>query len=266
MNLRTFLTRHPVFTRAEIDTALAGDYSGNRGTANSRLAHHVRAGHVIRIQRGLYASAPTGRDPVSFVPDPWLVAARLADDAVLAYRSAFEFHGRAYSVSNEVVFLSRHAVRPKEVRGYWFRRVPFPRALLRAGQEQFGVETVDRQGLDVRVTSLERALVDLLDRPDLSGGWEELWRALESVEYYDLAQLVSYALLLGNATTAAKVGFFLEQHRERLMVDKAHLARLRQARPRQPHYLEPGTPGRLAVNWNLIVPESIAAHAWDAET
>jgi len=39
--------------------------------------------------------------------------------------------------------------------------------------------------------------------------------------------VVEYALLFDNATTAAKVGFFLEQHREYLMIEKKHLKELR---------------------------------------
>ena len=66
-------------------------------------------------------------------------------------------------------------------------------------------------------------MVDVLNRPDLSGGWEEIWRSLESVEFFDFDKVVEYALLLGNATTAAKVGLFLEQHREPLMVEEKHL-------------------------------------------
>ena len=37
----------------------------------------------------------------------------------------------------------------------------------------------------------------------------------ESVEFFNLDRVVEYALLLKNATTVARVGFFLEQHRTR---------------------------------------------------
>jgi predicted transcriptional regulator of viral defense system len=71
--------------------------------------------------------------------------------------------------------------------------------------------------MELRIASLERTLVDALDRPDLSGSREEIWRSLESVEFFNLDKVVEYGLLLGNATTGAKVGFFLEQHRKPLM-------------------------------------------------
>lgn len=92
------------------------------------------------------------------------------------------------------------------------------------GQEHFAVKTLERAGLPVRVTSLERTLVDALDQPDLGGGWEEIWRSLETIEFFDLDGVVQYTLLLDNATTAAKVGFFLGQHKETLMVESPTLS------------------------------------------
>jgi predicted transcriptional regulator of viral defense system len=142
--------------------------------------------------------------------------------------------------------------------------VKFPQTLLRKGKENYGVVQMDRVGLEIRVTSLERTLVDVMNRPDLSGTWEEIWRSLESVEFFDLDKVVEYALLLENATTAAKVGFFLEQHRETLMVDDAHLKPLRDLRPKQPHYLERRRrkAGRLATGWNLVVPTEVFERTW----
>jgi predicted transcriptional regulator of viral defense system len=126
----------------------------------------------------------------------------------------------------------------------------------------FGVKK--RSGSELRVTSLERTLVDVLDRPDLTGSWEEIWRSLESVEFFDIEQIVEYVLLLENATTAAKVGFFLGQHKEPLMVDDVHLQPLRKLRPRQPHYLMRGKRkgGRWVKEWNLMVPDEILNQSW----
>ena len=99
--------------------------------------------------------------------------------------------------------------------------------------------TGERAGMSLRVTSLERSL--------------------ESVESFDLEKVVEYALLLGNATTASKVGFPLEQHRETLMVEERHLKELRRRRPRQPHYLDRNKrgSGSLVAEWNLVVPVEV---------
>ena len=79
----------------------------------------------------------------------------------------------------------------------------------------------------LRVTSFERTLVDVFRRPNLAGSWEEIWRSLESIEFFDLDVVVAYAGILGNATTAARVGFYLEQHRDEFMVQESHFEALR---------------------------------------
>ena len=263
--LKAFFAVHPVFSRAELTTHLWAHRSGNPKAVDALLRYHVRAGHLLKLRRGLYAVVPTGADPGDSPVDPYLLASRLADDAVLGYHTALELHGKAHSVFQEFCVLTATAPRPYRFRGQRFRAVAFPRKLVRADKERCGVETRDRAGLDLAVTGLERTLVDLFDRPDLGGGVEEVWRSLAAVEFFDLEAVTEYALLLGNATTVAKVGYFLEAHRERLMVSAAHLAGLRHRRPRQPHYFEKRDSGkaRLVAEWNLVVPESVMGQAWE---
>jgi hypothetical protein len=74
---------------------------------------------------------------------------------------------------------------------------------------------------------------------------------------------VSYALKLDSALTTARVGFFLEQHRDGLFVEERHLAPLRSHAPRQPIYLDRGREsGRLMKPWNLVVPDRVLKRAW----
>ena len=263
--LLAFFAAHPVFARAELTAHLWTHRSGTPKAVDALLRYHVQAGHLFKLRRGLYAVVSAGADPGDFPVDPYLLASRLAGDAVLGYHTALGLHGKAHSVFQEFYFLTRTAPRPFRFRGQRFRAVAFPRKLVRAGTERSGVETRDRAGLDVAVTGLERTLVDLFDRPDLGGGVEEVWRSLATVEFFDLEAVIGYAALLGNATTVAKVGFFLEAHRERLMVSDAHLARLRRRRPRQPHYFEKrdAGKGRLVAGWNLVVPDSVMSQVWE---
>ena len=196
--------------------------------------------------------------------DPFLVAAKLTRDAVLSYHTAMEFHGHAYSVQEHFIYTASRLLIPFTFRTHVFRGVRFSESIRRANKENSGVITMERSGMEVRVTSLERTMVDVLNRPDLSGGWEEIWRSLESVEFFDLDKVVEYALLLGNATTAAKVGFFLEQHHEPLMVEEKHFKPLHDLRPRQPHYLDRDKrkSGRLVSEWNLVVPREVFERTW----
>ena len=262
MDVQGFFARNPVFTIGEFASYLR---SGSKRTPDSLLRYYTQKGRLLRVRRGLYAVVPAGFDPASYQVNPYLLASKMADDAVLGYHTALQFHGKAYSSSSQYLYLTKHATRAITFRTHEFRGVRFPKRLCAKGKEFFGVETHEQAGIPVRTTSLERTLVDVLDRPDLGGGWEEIWRSLEAVEFFDLARVVEYALLLENATTAAKVGFFLEQHRDRLSVEEHHLKMLRAHRPRSPHYMARTTreSGRLIPEWNLVVPLKILERSWE---
>ena len=259
-----FFRKHPVFTGEELATHLSslGEVGGRAQEA--LLAYHQKTGRVVRVRRGLYAVIPAGANPDSYPVDPFLVATKLTRDAVLSHHTALEFHGRAYSVQEYFTYSASRPLNPVTFRSHVFRGARFPQALRSVKSEYFGVSTGERAGMELRVASLERTLVDVLDRPDLSGSWEEIWRSLESVEFFDLDKIVEYALLLGNATTVAKVGFFLKQHREPLMVEDRYLKALHDLRPRQPHYLDrtKRESGRLVSEWNLVVPREVFERAW----
>lgn len=263
--LNDFLARHAVFTVDELDQFLSDRGSGNPSTRNSLLAYHCGQGRILRVRRGLYAAVPWGMDPASVAVDPYLVAVKMTKDAVLAYHTALEFHGRAYSTHWRLVYVSTSKSLPLTFQSHEFRGVPVPPPLLEKGEEMFGVTCHNRSGVELRVTSHERTLVDALDRPDLTGSWEEIWRSLESVEFFDLDQVIAYACLLENATTAAKVGFFLEQHREPLMVQETHLDALRKISPEQPHYLVRGRRKNCqwVKGWNLMIPAEILNQSWE---
>ncbi len=76
-----------------------------------------------------------------------------------------------------------------------------------------------------------------MDRPNLGGGWEEIWQSLSLINRFKIEDIIRYALLLDNATTIAKVGFYLEQRQQELKVNKKQLEQLQAHRPASPHYL-----------------------------
>ncbi|MBN1547752.1 MAG: type IV toxin-antitoxin system AbiEi family antitoxin domain-containing protein [Syntrophaceae bacterium] len=262
MKLNEFMAQHAVFILDELDRFLSARGSGNPNARKSLLTYYRKQGWIIPIRRGLYATVPASGDSRSSPVDLYLVAAKLTPDAVLAYHTALEFHGKAYSVHTRLHYLSANKSMPLTFQGHKFIRAQMPPTLVTKGEEMFGVIRRNRSGIDLRVTSLERTLVNVLDRPDLASGWEEIWRSLESIEFFNLDQVIAYVLLLDNAT--AKVKFFLEQHKEVLMVDDVHLKPLRRLRPRRPHYFVRSKRDdcRWVGDWNLMIPEEILNRSW----
>ena len=239
----------------------------SRRTTQNLLASHVAAGRLLRLRRGLYATVPRGVDPQRAPVDPYLVASKLTADAVVAYHAALQFHGKAYSIWRRYHYLTRARARPFSFREAAFVPVQAPLSLRAHASLGGGVAEVRHGGGLVRVTTLERSLVDVLHAPETAGGWEEIWRSLELVEFFDLDAVIEYALALGSALTVGRVGFFLEQHREELMVEDHHLERLRAGAPSQPRYLDARRePGRMVSRWNLVVPRRVLDRSWQEVT
>ena len=259
-----FFRRHLVFRGEQLAEHLSSGGEAGARTQESLVAYHTRTGHLVRIRWGLFAVIPLGADSDTYPIDPFLIASRLTQDAVLSHHTALDFHGRAYSVWRRLTYVASRPLEPLTFRHHVYRGARFPEALVRAGREQFGVSTAERAGMSLRVTSLERTLVDVLHRPHISGGREEIWRSLETVEFFDLDSVVEYVLLLGKATTVSKVGYYLEEHRESLMVEERHLNALRSQRPRQTHYVDRrrSGDGSLVAAWNLVVPTEVVERSW----
>jgi predicted transcriptional regulator of viral defense system len=198
---------------------------------------------------------PAGVEPDRAQVDPFLLAGAHAIDAVIAFHAALELHGRAYSTWNRLHVWTHHRSKRWTWRGVEI--VP----VLQTAEGATGPSTVTRShaGGVVRVTTVERTLVDVLDQPDKGGGWEEILRSLAMVEFVDVDAVVADALTRGRALTAARVGWVLGWRREAWHVGEGFLAALRARRPGTPSYLDASrSPGRLDHTWNLIVPAPLA--------
>jgi len=265
MRVRQFIDTHSVFTYREFAVAHDGDVPSARQTRDALLSQYVRAGRLVRVRRELFVTVPPGIDPATAAADPMTVAAKMAADAILAYHTALEYHGAAYAIHSRLTYLTGVGQRALVFQGITYTPVPFPRVLVNGHRENVMVDEGFRGTTLVRVTSRERTLVDVLDRVSLSGGWEEAWRSLEMMSTLDLESVVAYALTLANATTIAKVGFFLEQHGEQFAVGNGVLERLRTRVPRGLHYADRGraSAGRLVEQWHLIMPVTVLDKDWE---
>ena len=95
MTLQGFFSTHPVFTREEFAALPHKDKARSPKTREALLAYHQQQGRILRVRRGLYCVVPLGADPATCPVDAYLLAAKMTDDAVLAYHTALEFHGKA---------------------------------------------------------------------------------------------------------------------------------------------------------------------------
>lgn len=262
MKIKHFFEAHPVFRYAEFSAFMVSAGVTRPASWRQQLSYHQKAGHLIHIRKFLYAAKPMFSQEQWI--DPYLIASKATADSIIAYHTALELHGIAYTTFNEFTFLANRQISSFNYEGQHFRPIMQPKALMQDGDINYGIELAQRSGLSIKLTCLERTIVDVLDRPDLGGGWEEIWRSFDNVTQLNTERLIKYALLLNNATTIAKVGYFLEQRPSHFTLDKVHLGKLLSHIPKQPHYMsrESGE-GKYIEKWQLIVPLTIINRTWE---
>ena len=263
MKIKQFFETHAVFRYEEFAAFMTSQGTHRPESWRQQLSYHQKAGHLIHIRKFLYAVKPMLSQEAWI--DPYLIAAKAAADGVIAYHSSLELHGAAYTTFSEFTYLTNQQRQAFAYEAQHFRAVLQPKTLVNGGHANYGVDTIIRGGIEIKLTSLERSIVDVLDRPDLGGGWEEIWRSLEYVTQLELNKVIDYVLLLKNSTTVAKVGYFLEQRPTHLAVDQKYIEKLLPHIPKQPHYMNRDRQGegKYIEKWQLIVPLDIINRTWE---
>lgn len=259
MTPEQFLATHRVFTRRELLAVSAGR---SPATVDRTLVRWRQQRRIEPVKRGLFVHLQSHPD---LLPDFPLLAARMAPDAAAAYHTALEVHGWAQSLFERFFFVTWTGVKAVEYRGR--RLVPVrPRAQLLPDGGEPWIEIREREGHELRVTGPERTVVDVLDRPELAGGIEEVWRSLDGLTAIDPVTLVEYVRRLGGGRLASRVGYFLESRREDLAIPQVTLDDLQAMVPEHPVYLERARGGRLDRRWRLFVPDVLIRSSEEADT
>ena len=264
-DMDAFFGSHPVFRIDELRNYRAAAVAPGGRNVESLLNYHHKTGRIELIRQGVYAAVSKGGANAHTKVDPLLIAGRCVPDAVIVNHGALEFHGLVYSQFHTYTFQSQTTSRPFEYQGNRFVPLAPPRALVRTGSESFETKTGERHGLSVTVSSIERTLVDVINTPRWSGSWEEIWRSLDLIEFIDPDRVLRYLRALGNATTAARVGWFIDSRRERFMIDEGQLGEMHALQPVKPVYFDRNYvgPTRFVPEWNLVVPVYIAETGWE---
>lgn len=264
MSFEAFFKERPLFHHEELAEYLKSLGNFNQNTLKAALQYHLAKKHLARIRRGYYLVTNDYLTGTHIEIDYLLIAGRMTLDAVISYHTAMEFHALAYSVSPIIYFNSDERIGQLVCEYGQYQQLAHP-TILKPKDIFLETNLHDRMGMDIRVTTVERTLVDCLHRPELCGGWEEIWRSFESIYFLDVERVISYALRLGKATTIAKIGFFLEQHQEQFSVKEEQLNQLVRYRPKSRHYMEKHYKGQVKnlKRWNLIVPLAVINKIWE---
>lgn len=170
----------------------------NSKSMNNSLSNYVKSGKIKRIKSGLYAGVnPLTQDVFA---NKFEIASKANSSAYVSYHSALEYHGLANQVFHTITVSSPSRFSEFEFNGqsYEFRVSLF----------EDGVLNIEGNST-IRVTDLERTVVDCINRIDDAGGAEELVQAVSLVTYLDENKILYYLKKYDKKFLYQKTGFLL---------------------------------------------------------
>jgi predicted transcriptional regulator of viral defense system len=265
MSIEQFFYEHPLFRHEEFSAWKALHNEIKEASVTSALRYYVNTGRIRPIRRKLYAVVPPNQTAENLTVDPYLIAGKATEDATLGYHTALELLGVGYSSFGQFTYITEQKSKSFEFQDLWFQPVLVSTALHNKQNYSIGVSTINRQGLNLRVTNTARTFVDVLNRIELSGGWEEVCRSITNIAVLNIDEVVEYCLMLDNACLSAKVGYFLSLRQGAFAVSIEKLQLLINTKPKTPLYASKRgkEPFQLVKEWNILLPLTVINQSWE---
>ena len=162
----------------------------------------IKRGELKQVKRGLYAlvNPSTG----NIFATKFQIASHLFNDAYFSYHEALEYYGLAnQSFVSYFTYLTH----------VYVNDVDFEDVIYHSKKSGYDLEILNRiKEEDIRVVSLERAIVDSIDSPSLSGGLEEIEYALSNCRKLKIEKIELLLKHYGKTFLYQKVGYLFEKH------------------------------------------------------
>lgn len=234
------LQQKKIFTLEDV-----GIMTGNLMTAKSLMQSYKKAGYVKSIRRNMYAAVDLASG--NLIANRYEIASQSSDNAYLSFHSAMEFHGLANQVFYEMSISSRHVIHPFEYEGITYRT--------HRSRLEEGVITVPYNRL-IRVTDIERTIVDCIHDIDLSGGLEEVLSCIDLVPQIDETVVLRYLGAYDEKYLWQKVGLILELYASQLRISDHFFDECERHIGKRKNYIDGIGENEYFSRWKLYVPKA----------
>ena len=177
------------------------------------------------------------------------IASKINDESFVSHHSALEYYGVANQVFNTLTVGSK-----RKFNDFSFDDVDYTRQAVKDYTQVIYIVTAG-----VRVATLERAVVDCIDNIDLGGGIDELLNALEQIRVLDENRLAEILQAYNKVILYQKVGFILEQYKDKYMLSDKFFADCKSRLTNQIKYFLNDEYSDIAYNsdWQLMAPKNL---------
>lgn len=221
--------------------------SGNENSAKDLLQNYKKQKLICHIKKDMYSVTDIATK--THIVNKFEIASQITDSSYLSYHSALEYHGLAQQLFYEIYVSSS-----KKFNSFEFDGISY---LFCQSKMDVGVTTPSTNTL-VRVTDLERTVIDCIDRIDRSGGIEELVKCFSLLSFLNEQKLLQYLEKYSKQFLFQKTGFILQSFRKETKLSKDFFDLCKSKIGRSTRYLsEPQESDTYFREWKICAPSNI---------
>jgi predicted transcriptional regulator of viral defense system len=218
---------------------------GNKKTASSLLLRLSKKGYVKKIRNNLYSCVNLADGQV--IASKYHIACAVNETAYISHHSAFEYMGMSNQVYYEMYVSSPKRFTDFEFEGISYKYIP----------SRFDLGVIyPKNTKGIRITSLERTVVDSIKDFEKIGGLEELLNCITSIPYLDENQLIKYLSAYDMQFLYQKTGFILEHYKDQLHLSEEFIDYCKSKIGKSTRYLMKEST-KYNSQWKLVVPEDV---------
>jgi len=227
------------FSREQV-TELVGNYN----TAGTLLKSYLKKGYVRGVKRNLYVAVNLADSQPA--ASKYRIASQITPASYVSHHAAFEVYGCANQVSYQVEVSSETPFTTFDFGGITYAYM--------ASRISNGVVT---RPDGVRVTDIERTVLDGIQNFDKVMGLEELLRCLTLVPSLKEEKLLSYLTAYGKQVLYQKAGYILRHFQSEFHLSEAFFTECAAHIGKSTRYLPFDKSGVYNNEWQLIAPENL---------
>jgi predicted transcriptional regulator of viral defense system len=181
----------------------------DRRAAAQRLARWAQEGWLRRVRRGLYIPVPVdAHAPGTWAEDAMAVATAVWSPCYFTGWTAANYWGLSEQVFRTTVVKTTRRVRAAEAR---LLDQDYLLTHTTEAEMTWGLESIWREELRMRIADPARTVIDILDTPRLGGGIRHAAEILHAyLNEHDSDRLIEYGDRLGNRTVFKRLGYLVD--------------------------------------------------------
>jgi predicted transcriptional regulator of viral defense system len=208
------------------------------------LKSYLKKGYVRSVKRNLYVAVNLADNEPAV--NKYRVAGRITETACVSHHAAFEYYGCANQVSYQVEVSSETPFVSFDFGGHTY--------VYRAAKIKDGV--VNRPD-GVRVTDMERTVLDGINDFEKVMGLEELLRCLALLPSLNEDRLLEYLRAYNKQVLYQKTGYILRHFQNEFRLSEAFFTECAAHIGKSSRYLTAGENGVYNKEWRLVAPENL---------